>query len=92
VLLRGVSVVGACWPTFAEIEPGKHDANLELLFACCESGEIKAHSGTEYPFLDAPTAIGRADGRGTTGRAIVTACLGLPAIPERRPVAAARII
>ncbi|WP_147461854.1 zinc-binding dehydrogenase, partial [Pseudomonas syringae group genomosp. 3] len=62
-LLKGASVVGVHWGSFAQRQPQDNAANFKQLFAWFEEGKLKPWVSTVYPLERAGEAIDLLGGR-----------------------------
>ncbi|KPX28631.1 MULTISPECIES: NADPH:quinone oxidoreductase family protein [Pseudomonas syringae group] len=70
-LLKGASVVGVFWGSFAQRQPQDNAANFTQLFAWFEEGKLKPLVSTVYPLERAGEAIDLLGGRKTVGKVVV---------------------
>ena len=71
-LLKGISIVGVFWGTFAEREPEANAANLRELLAWFEQGKLKPCISRTYPLEDAALAMTALLERRASGKLVVT--------------------
>ncbi|PPS32265.1 NADPH:quinone oxidoreductase [Pseudomonas amygdali pv. morsprunorum] len=70
-LLKGASVVGVFWGSFAQRQPQDNAANFTQLFAWFEEGKLKPLVSTVYPLEKAGEAIDLLGGRRAVGKVVV---------------------
>ncbi|RMM59642.1 Quinone oxidoreductase, partial [Pseudomonas syringae pv. atrofaciens] len=70
-LLKGASVVGVFWGSFAQRQPQDNAANFKQLFAWFEEGKLKPLVSTVYPLERAGEAIDLLGGRRAVGKVVV---------------------
>ncbi|WP_440811769.1 NADPH:quinone oxidoreductase family protein [Pseudomonas syringae] len=70
-LLKGASVVGVFWGSFAQRQPQDNAANFKQLFAWFEEGKVKPLVSTIYPLERAGEAIDLLGGRRAVGKVVV---------------------
>ena len=70
-LLKGCSIVGVFWGSFAAREPKQNQANLQQLFAWLREGKIKPHISATYPLNRAADALNDLMQRKVTGKAVL---------------------
>ncbi|WP_024698824.1 NADPH:quinone oxidoreductase family protein [Pseudomonas avellanae] len=70
-LLKGASVVGVFWGSFAQRQPQDNAANFKQLFAWFEEGKLKPLVSTVYPLEKAGEAIDLLGGRRAVGKVVV---------------------
>jgi NADPH:quinone reductase len=70
-LLKGCSIIGVFWGSFAEREPQRSLQNFNELVALIESGTIKQHIHKIYSLQDAPNALQDLMDRNVIGKAVV---------------------
>ncbi|RMO73497.1 NADPH:quinone oxidoreductase family protein [Pseudomonas syringae group genomosp. 3] len=73
-LLKGASVVGVFWGSFAQRQPKDNAANFKQLFAWFEEGKLKPLVSTVYPLERAGEAIDLLGGRRAVGKVVVLIC------------------
>jgi NADPH2:quinone reductase len=71
VLLKGCSIVGVFWTSFAEREPEQHRANTALLLEWCKDGKIAPHIHATFPLAETAKALMLIEGRKVTGKVII---------------------
>jgi NADPH2:quinone reductase len=71
-LLKGCSVVGVFWGSFAGREPQRNQANTDLLVQWWQEGKLNPHVSETYPLEEASTAIRRLADRQAKGKIVVT--------------------
>jgi NADPH:quinone reductase len=71
-LLKGCSIMGVFWGSFAEREPILNLQNISELYALMKSGKIKQHIHKIYPLDEAPKALEDLMNRKVIGKAVVT--------------------
>ncbi|MEE3916027.1 NADPH:quinone oxidoreductase family protein [Pseudomonas viridiflava] len=72
VLLKGASVVGVFWGSFAQRQPQDNAANFKQLFAWFEEGKLKPLVSQVYPLERAGEAIDALGGRRAVGKVVVS--------------------
>ena len=70
-LLKGCSIVGVFWGSFAEREPQNSLKNFGELLALLKSGKIKQHLHKTYSLEEAPKALNDLIERKVKGKAVV---------------------
>ncbi|WP_057436254.1 NADPH:quinone oxidoreductase family protein [Pseudomonas syringae group genomosp. 3] len=70
-LLKGASVVGVFWGSFAQRQPQDNAANFKQLFAWFEEGKLKPLVSTVYPLEKAGEAIDLLGGRRAVGKVVI---------------------
>ncbi|EFW87746.1 Quinone oxidoreductase [Pseudomonas savastanoi pv. glycinea] len=70
-LLKGASVVGVFWGSFAQRQPQDNAANFKQLFAWFEEGKLKPLVSTVYPLEKAGEAIDFLGERRAVGKVVV---------------------
>ncbi|RXT98050.1 NADPH:quinone oxidoreductase, partial [Pseudomonas syringae] len=70
-LLKGASVVGVFWGSFAQRQPQDNAANFKQLFAWFEEGKLTPLVSTVYPLERAGEAIDLLGGRRAVGKVVV---------------------
>ncbi|NAT61134.1 NADPH:quinone oxidoreductase [Pseudomonas syringae pv. actinidifoliorum] len=70
-LLKGASVVGVFWGSFAQRQPQDNAANFTQLFAWFEEGKLKPLVSTVYPLERAGEAIDLLGGRRAVGKVVI---------------------
>ncbi len=70
-LLRGCSIMGVFWGSFAEREPQQSQQNFSELVTMIKSGKIKQHIHKIYSLSEAPQALEDLLNRKVIGKAIV---------------------
>ncbi|WP_249583218.1 NADPH:quinone oxidoreductase family protein [Pseudomonas viridiflava] len=71
-LLKGASVVGVFWGSFAQRQPQDNAANFKQLFAWFEEGKLKPLVSQVYPLERAGEAIDALGGRRAVGKVVVS--------------------
>jgi NADPH2:quinone reductase len=71
-LLKGSSIVGVFWGTFAEREPARNLENMQQLLAWFEQGKLKPHISQTYPLEDAALAMKALLERRASGKLVLT--------------------
>ncbi len=71
-LLKGISIVGVFWGTFAQREPGTNLENMQTLLAWFEQGKLKPCISRTYSLDDAPQAMTDLLERRASGKLVVT--------------------
>src|SRR3954468_18574520 len=71
-LLKGCSVVGVFWGSFAARESQRNQANTDLLVQWWQEGKLNPHVSETYPLEEASTAIRRLADRQAKGKIVVT--------------------
>ncbi|MDY0917370.1 NADPH:quinone oxidoreductase family protein [Pseudomonas viridiflava] len=71
-LLKGASVVGVFWGSFAQRQPQDNAANFKQLFAWFEEGKLKPLVSQVYPLERAGGAIDALGGRRAVGKVVVS--------------------
>ena len=70
-LLKGASVVGVFWGSFAQRQPQDNAANFKQLFAWFEEGKLKPLVSQVYPLAQAGEAIDALGGRRAVGKLVI---------------------
>jgi NADPH2:quinone reductase len=70
-LLKGGSVVGVYWGTFAAREPQRNRENLRALLGWFEAGLVKPRISVRYPLERAADALNELIERKVTGKAVL---------------------
>ncbi|RMT22075.1 Quinone oxidoreductase, partial [Pseudomonas syringae pv. spinaceae] len=70
-LLKGASVVGVFWGSFAQRQPQDNAANFKHLFAWFEERKLKPLVSTVYPLERAGEAIDLLGGRRAVGKVVI---------------------
>jgi NADPH2:quinone reductase len=70
-LLKGASIVGVFWGSFAEREPQQSMKNFTQLLTWMKEGKIKQHIHHTYTLEQAPQALQDLLGRKVSGKAVV---------------------
>jgi len=70
-LLKGCSVMGVFWGSFAERDPGKNLQNLMQLLQWMQQGKIRQHIHHMYRLEEAPQALRDMAARKVQGKAVV---------------------
>ncbi|MFS2126087.1 NADPH:quinone oxidoreductase family protein [Pseudomonas sp. Pseusp97] len=71
-LLKGASLVGVFWGSFAQRQPQDNAANFQQLFAWFAEGRIKPLVSQTYPLEQAADAINHLGQRKAVGKVVVT--------------------
>ncbi|QXG37707.1 NADPH:quinone oxidoreductase family protein [Pseudomonas viridiflava] len=71
-LLKGASVVGVFWGSFAQRQPQDNAANFKQLFTWFEEGKLKPLVSQVYPLERAGEAIDALGGRRAVGKVVVS--------------------
>ncbi|MDH1009097.1 NADPH:quinone oxidoreductase family protein [Pseudomonas nicosulfuronedens] len=71
-LLKGASLVGVFWGSFAQRQPQDNAANFQQLFAWFAEGKIKPLVSQTYPLDKAADAINHLGQRKAVGKVVVT--------------------
>ncbi len=71
VLLKGSSIVGVFWGSFAAREPEASRANFEVLGDWLESGELRPYISATYPLERAAEALASVAARQATGKVVL---------------------
>lgn len=71
-LLKGASLVGVFWGSFAQRQPQHNAANFQQLFAWFAEGKIKPLVSQTYPLEQAADAINHLGQRKAVGKVVVT--------------------
>ena len=71
-LLKGASVVGVFWGSFAQRQPQDNAANFQQLFAWFEEGKLKPLVSQVYPLSEAGEAIDSLGKRRAVGKVVVS--------------------
>ncbi|MFV3304896.1 NADPH:quinone oxidoreductase family protein [Pseudomonas sp. NY15181] len=71
-LLKGASLVGVFWGSFAQRQPQDNAANFQQLFAWFAEGKIKPLVSQTYPLEKAADAINHLGQRKAVGKVVVT--------------------
>ncbi|WP_122770224.1 NADPH:quinone oxidoreductase family protein [Pseudomonas viridiflava] len=71
-LLKGASVVGVFWGSFAQRQPQDNAANFKQLFAWFEEGKLKPLVSQVYPLERAGEALDALGGRRAVGKVVVS--------------------
>jgi NADPH:quinone reductase len=71
-LLRGCSVVGVFWGSFAQRDPVHHRRSLDELGAWWQAGQLRPYVSATYPLEQAGDAIAELAERRATGKVVVT--------------------
>ena len=70
-LLKGASIVGVFWGTFAQREPATNLGNMQQLLAWYEEGKLNPCVSQTYPLKDAPLAMKALLERRASGKLVV---------------------
>lgn len=70
-LLKGFSIVGVFWGSFATREPRRSRDNLQELISWCAEGKLAPFISRVYPFEHASEAIAAMMGREVTGKVVL---------------------
>jgi NADPH2:quinone reductase len=71
-LLKGISIVGVFWGTFAQREPATNLENMRALLAWFEEGRLRPCISRTYPLAEAPLAMTALLERRASGKLVVT--------------------
>jgi NADPH2:quinone reductase len=71
-LLKGCSVVGVFWGSFAARDPQRARSNLDLLVGWWQEGRLHPRVSSTWPLERAPDAIRELADRRATGKVVVT--------------------
>ena len=71
-LLKGCSVVGVFWGSFAAREPERNQANIDTLMQWWRDGKLHPHVSETYPLEQAGAAIRQLADRQAKGKIVVT--------------------
>jgi NADPH2:quinone reductase len=71
-LLKGISIVGVFWGTFAQREPEANQRNMRELLTWFEQGNLKPCISRNYSLEDAPQAMQALLARRASGKLVVT--------------------
>jgi len=71
-LLKGASLVGVFWGSFAQRQPQDNAANFQQLFAWFAEGRIKPLVSQTFPLEKAADAINHLGQRKAVGKVVVT--------------------
>ncbi|MFO1408674.1 MAG: NADPH:quinone oxidoreductase family protein [Steroidobacteraceae bacterium] len=71
-LLKGCSIVGVFWGSFAGREPEAQRRNAQELWAMFESGQLKPVVGAVYPLADYARAFEALEARRALGKVVLT--------------------
>jgi len=71
-LLKGSSIVGVFWGTFAERDPATNLENMQQLLIWFEAGKLKPCISRTYPLEDAPLAMQALLERRASGKLVLT--------------------
>ncbi|MBA1231243.1 NADPH:quinone oxidoreductase family protein [Pseudomonas viridiflava] len=71
-LLKGASVVGVFWGSFAQRQPQDNAANFKQLFAWFEEGKLKPLVSQVFPLERAGEAIDALGGRRAVGKVVIS--------------------
>src|SRR5215472_13711585 len=70
-LLKGCSIVGVFWGSFAARDPKHNQHNLQTLFGWLQEGTLKPHISAIYPLSRAADALTDLMQRKVTGKAVL---------------------
>jgi NADPH2:quinone reductase len=70
-LLKGCSIVGVFWGSFAAREPERNRANLQQLLGWLQEGKLKPRISARYPLERAADALNDIIARKVTGKAVL---------------------
>ncbi len=85
-LLKGCSIVGVFWGSFAEREPQQSLQNFSELLGWIKAGKIKQHIHKIYPLEEAPQALQELMERKVMGKAVIkVGSWTEEPTPEKRP-------
>ncbi|EAQ64572.1 oxidoreductase, zinc-binding [Marinomonas sp. MED121] len=71
-LVKGFSVIGVFWGSFAQKEPANFMVNMQELLAWYEQGQVKVVIDQVYPLSQAPEALSKVFNRQSIGKLILT--------------------
>jgi NADPH2:quinone reductase len=71
VLLKGCSITGVFWGSFAMREPAKNRAHLEQVFAWIADGKLTPAIDAALPFAEAGAALARLERREVRGKLVL---------------------
>ena len=71
-LLKGCSIVGVFWGSFAGREPERNRANFARIFEWIADGVLEPHISATYPLAEAPAALASLAARQATGKVVLT--------------------
>ncbi len=71
-LVKGFSVIGVFWGSFAQKEPANFMVNMQELLAWYEQGQVKVVIDQVYPLSQAPEALTKVFNRKSIGKLILT--------------------
>lgn len=71
-LLKGISIVGVFWGTFAQREPAKNLENFQVLLGWFEEGKLEPCISRTYSLEEAPQAMTALLERRASGKLVVT--------------------
>lgn len=70
-LLKGASIVGVAWGSFAMREPDKNTANLKALFGLLQQGKLRPHIAGRYGLEQGAEAIAALAQRRVSGKLVI---------------------
>jgi NADPH:quinone reductase len=70
-LVKGFSVVGVFWGTFARVEPEANILNIKQLFSWHSEGKVAPHIESAYPLAEAAKALEFIHSRRATGKVLL---------------------
>ncbi len=70
-LLKGCSIVGVFWGSFAQREPEQQRQNVEELWALFEAGKLSPVVGEVHPMRDYAKAFGSLEARRAQGKVVI---------------------
>ncbi len=70
-LLKGCSVVGVFWGSFAKRDPDQNRAHFDKMLGWCAEGKLKPHVSMTFPLEQAPEALKALISRKATGKVLV---------------------
>ncbi len=71
-LVKGFSVIGVFWGSFAQKEPANFMVNMQELLAWYAQGQVKVVIDQVYPLSQAPEALSKVFNRQSIGKLILT--------------------
>jgi NADPH2:quinone reductase len=80
-LLRGCSIVGVLWGSFAQRFPQDRRRHVEQITGCWRSGRLRPYVSATYPLERAPEALADLAGRRALGKVVVTGSGGRGTAP-----------
>ncbi len=70
-LLKGCSIVGVFWGSFAAREPARNQANIQQLLGWLQEGKLRPRISARYPLERAADALNDIISRKVTGKAVL---------------------